>query len=99
MAYTCDLTGKRKLRGNRVSHANNKTPHFQLPNLHVKTFAIPELNLRVRLRVSRTAIRTVDKVGGLSAYLRRTPEDNLIPRLRQIKKSLAGRQFKAVSIV
>lgn len=99
MAYTCDIMGTRKLRGNRVSHANNKTPHFQVPNLHPKTFMVPELNIRVRLRVSRTALRTIDKHGGLSGYLRQADEETLIPRLKKLRKQIVSRPAAKVTIV
>ena len=69
MARRCDITGKRPLTGNRVSHANNKTKHRQLPNLQTRRFFIPELGREVKLKVSTRAIRTIDKKG-LTAFLK-----------------------------
>ena len=71
MSRTCDLTGKRRLVGNKVSHANNKTKTTQKPNLHMKKVFDPETGETVRLRLSTRAIRTLDKVGSLSKFLRK----------------------------
>ena len=70
MSRKCDLTGKRPLVGNNVSHANNKTKMRQLPNLISKKFFVSELNRDVQLRVSKSALRTIDKLG-IEAYLRK----------------------------
>ncbi len=71
MARTCDLTGKRRLVGNKVSHANNKTKMTQKPNLQMKKVYDPETGQTIRLRLSTRAIRTLDKVGSLSKFVRK----------------------------
>lgn len=71
MARACDLTQKRRLVGNKVSHANNKTKMKQQVNLHNKKVFDPETGETVRLRLSTSAIRTLDKVGSLSKFLRK----------------------------
>lgn len=71
MARTCDLTGKRRLVGNKVSHAKNRTKMTQKPNLQTKRVYDPETGETVRLRLSTSAIRTLDKVGSLSKFLRK----------------------------
>jgi len=71
MARTCDLTGKRRLVGNKVSHSNVKTKMRQEVNLHNKRVYDPETGLTVKLRLSAKAIRTLDKVGSLSKFLRK----------------------------
>ena len=63
MSRVCQLTGKRPLVGNRVSHANNKTKMRQLPNLQVKRRWVPELNEFVRVRLSMRALRGISKLG------------------------------------
>ena len=73
MARTCDLTGKRRLVANKVSHANNKTKTKKQVNLHTKKVFDPETNSVVRLRLSASAIRTLDKVGSISKYVRNNP--------------------------
>lgn len=67
MSRICDLSGKSGLVGNRVSHAKNRTKVRLLPNLHIKKFFVPELNKSVTLRVSTSAVRTINKIG-ISAY-------------------------------
>ncbi len=71
MARSCDLTGKRRLVGNKVSHAKNRTKMKQQVNLQTKRVFDPETNSTVKLRLSTSAIRTLDKVGSLSKFLRK----------------------------
>ena len=71
MARTCDLTGKRRLVGNKVSHSNMKTKKYQQVNLKSKRVFDPETGETIRLRLSTHAIRTLDKVGSLSKFLRK----------------------------
>jgi large subunit ribosomal protein L28 len=63
MARQCQVTGKRAMSGNNVSHANNKTKRRFLPNLHERRFWVPSEKRWVRLRVSSNALRTIDKNG------------------------------------
>ena len=69
MSRVCDLTGKRPITGNNVSHSNRKTKRRFLPNLHKKKFYIPELDKWVTLRVSSKALRNIDK-HGIYEYLK-----------------------------
>ena len=68
MARVCDVTGKKPMVGNNVSHANNKTKRRFLPNLQYRRFWVENENRWVRLRVSAKAIRTIDK-NGIDAVL------------------------------
>ncbi len=63
MSKTCDLTGKRPVKGNHVSHSNRKTKRHFYPNLQDKRFFVPELKKWIELRVSTASLRTIDKVG------------------------------------
>ncbi len=63
MARVCEVTGKRPLAGNNVSHANNKTRRKFLPNLLKKRFYLPEEDRWVTLKVSASALRTINKNG------------------------------------
>lgn len=63
MSRVCQVTGKRPMSGNNVSHANNKTRRRFLPNLHYHRFWVTSENRWVRLRVSSAAMRTIDKQG------------------------------------
>jgi large subunit ribosomal protein L28 len=71
MSRTCDLTGKRRLVGNKVSHSNIKSKMTQKVNLQTKRVFDPETGKTIKLRLSTRAIRTLDKVGSLSAFLRK----------------------------
>lgn len=68
MARVCQVTGKRPISGNNVSHANNKTKRRFLPNLQSRRFWVESENRYVRLRVSNAALRTIDK-NGIDAVL------------------------------
>jgi large subunit ribosomal protein L28 len=70
MSKVCDITGKRPRVGNNVSHANNKTKRMFNPNLHKKRFYIPEEDTWITLKVSTTALRTINK-NGITAVLRK----------------------------
>ena len=63
MARRCQLTGKRPLVGNKVSHAQNRTKTRQLPNLQRKRVWVPEIDGWVRVRVSARALRSIAKLG------------------------------------
>jgi large subunit ribosomal protein L28 len=63
MSRVCQVTGKRPSVGNNVSHANNKTKRRFLPNLHTHRFWLESERRFVRLRVSTTGLRTIDKLG------------------------------------
>ena len=63
MSRVCQVTGKRPMVGNNVSHANNKTRRRFLPNLHNHRFWVESENRFVRLRVSTKGMRTIDKLG------------------------------------
>jgi large subunit ribosomal protein L28 len=63
MARVCQVTGKKPIRGNHVSHANNRTRRRFLPNLQSRRFWIESENRWIRLRVSQAALRTIDKKG------------------------------------
>ncbi len=69
MSRVCELTGKRPITGNNVSHSNRRTKRRFLPNLHKKRFFIPELDKWVTLKVSSTALRSIDK-HGIYEYLK-----------------------------
>ncbi|ANN78727.1 50S ribosomal protein L28 [Bordetella flabilis] len=63
MARVCQITGKRPMVGNNVSHANNKTKRRFLPNLQSRRFWVESENRWIRLRVTTKALRTIDKKG------------------------------------
>lgn len=63
MSNVCQVTGKRPMAGNNVSHAKNRTRRRFLPNLHTKEFYVPSLGRKVKLKVSSNGLRTIDKKG------------------------------------
>lgn len=63
MSRVCQITGKRPLSGNNVSHANNKTRRRFLPNIQYRRFWLPSEKRYVRLRVSGKGLRVIDKKG------------------------------------
>jgi|APSaa5957512535_1039671.scaffolds.fasta_scaffold58072_3 large subunit ribosomal protein L28 len=88
MSNICDITGKGRLKGNRVSHANNKNRHFQQPNLQERRLFIPELGQKIKIKVSTAGLRTLDKLGGLSRFLIKAKPEKLTVKLRRIRKIL-----------
>ncbi len=77
MARVCELTGKKAMVGNNVSHAMNKTKRKFNVNLRTKRFYIPEEGRWITLRVSSTAIKTIDKKG-ISAVLKEVERNGYI---------------------
>jgi large subunit ribosomal protein L28 len=69
MSKVCELTGKRPRVGNHVSHANNKVKRRFNPNLQKKRFYIPEEDKWVTLKVSTSALKTINKLG-ISAVMK-----------------------------
>ncbi len=63
MSKVCQVTGKRPVVGNNVSHAHNKTRRRFLPNLHAHRFWVESENRFVKLRVSASGMRIIDKKG------------------------------------
>lgn len=63
MSRICQVTGKKPMLGNNVSHANNKTRRRFLPNLQYRRFWVEAENRWVSLRVSQAGLRTIDRKG------------------------------------
>ena len=63
MSRVCQVTGKKPVAGNNVSHANNRTRRRFLPNLHTHKFWVESENRWVKLRVSTKGMRIIDKHG------------------------------------
>ena len=63
MARVCQVTGKKPMVGNNISHANNKTRRRFLPNLHTHRFWVESENRFVKLRLTTKGMRIIDKVG------------------------------------
>ncbi len=63
MSRICQVTGKKPMSGNNVSHANNKTKRRFMPNLHTQRFFVPGENRWITLRVTARGIKTINKKG------------------------------------
>ena len=63
MSRVCQITGKKVVSGNNVSHSNKKTKRKFYPNLQTKKFYIPEEDKWVTLKVSTSALRNINKKG------------------------------------
>lgn len=71
MAKECELTGKKRMIGNKVSHSNIKSKTVKQVNLKSKKVYDPATGQTVRLRLSPKAIRSLDKIGSLSKMLKK----------------------------
>ena len=88
MSKRCQITGKTVMSGNNVSHANNKTKRRFLPNLNMVSLSSEKLEKSFKLKVSASALRTVDKKGGLDIFLLTTDDSLLSRNALKIKKDI-----------
>jgi large subunit ribosomal protein L28 len=88
MPRRCKLTGKVAQTGNLVSHSNHKTRTRFLPNLCSVTLISDVLQRKVRMRVSASALRTVEHRGGLDAFLLKATDAGLSRGARAIKREV-----------
>jgi large subunit ribosomal protein L28 len=95
MAWRCELTGKTRQIGNRVSHSNRKTKRRFLPNLLNVTLMSDSLGKSVRLRIAANALKSVDHRGGLDAFLVAAKDADLSPRALDLKKQVAKKHAAA----
>lgn len=95
MSRRCELTGKGPMVGNNVSHAKNRTRRRFLPNLNDTALMSESLGRTFRLRVSASALRTVDARGGLDGFLAKAKDVELSPKALKIKKDIAKAQTAA----
>ncbi len=95
MARRCDFTGKGVQSGNNVSHANNRTRRRFLPNMQKASLLSDALGETIQLRLSTRAIRTIEKRGGLDAYLLSTPAAKLGKKARVLRRRVQKAQESA----
>lgn len=94
MSRRCQFTGKGVQTGNNVSHANNKTRRRFLPNLQEASLLSDVLGTTVRLRLSTSAMRTIEHNGGLDTFLLETPDRKLPEEALVLKRRIARCQTK-----
>jgi large subunit ribosomal protein L28 len=92
MSRRCELTGKKPLVGHKVSHSNIKTKRRFLPNLRNVTLISDTLGRRIRMRVSANALKTVDHRGGLDAFLLKANDDELTPRVLELRRQIVKKR-------
>ena len=87
----CALTGKKLQFGNNVSHSKRRTRRTFLPNIQKITFNSPALGCEISLKVSVRALRTVQKKGGLDAFLLTTADKDLAEEALRLKRRVLKR--------
>ncbi len=95
MSRRCELTGKGRQIGHKVSHSNRKTKRRFLPNLLNVTLLSDALGRSVRLRISANALKSVDHRGGLDAFLIAAKDSELSPRAIELKRAIAKKRSAA----
>ncbi|QOL82589.1 50S ribosomal protein L28 [Pseudooceanicola spongiae] len=92
MSRRCELTGKGPMSGNNVSHANNKTRRRFLPNLNDVSLRSEALGRTIKLKISASALRSVDHRGGLDKFLAKAKDIELSDNALKVKKEIAKLQ-------
>ena len=97
MARRCELTGKGVLTGNNVSHAHNKTRRRFMPNVQEMSLHSEVLGRAVRFKVCVSALRTIEKKGGLDAYLLGAKVSQLSLKARRVKRAVSQAMAQAAA--
>lgn len=97
MSRRCELTGKTLLVGNNVSHANNKTKRVFRPNLQVISLASDSLGQVYKLKICMSVLRTIDRTGGLDAYLVKAKDAVLSQRALRLKRQIVKKTATAAA--
>ena len=95
MSRRCELTGKGVMTGNNVSHAKNRSRRRFLPNLNNVSLASEALGRTFKFKISASALRTVDRKGGLDPFLEKAKEEELSASALKVKKDISKALLKA----
>jgi len=95
MSRRCELTGKTLQVGHNVSHANNKTKRVFRPNLQTISLASDALGHVYKLKISMSALRSVDRSGGLDAFLLNAKDESLSVRALRLKRMIVKKAAAA----
>ena len=95
MSRRCELTGKIRQIGNKVSHSNRKTKRRFLPNLLNVTLQSDVLGRSVRMRITAHALKSVDHRGGFDAFLLAAKDDELSKNALDIKRAIVKKRAEA----
>ena len=90
MSHKCEISGKSRQNGHRVSHANNKSRRRFLPNLQEVSILSDALGREVRLRISRQAQRSIDHSGGFDSFIVKLKDETLSIRARRLKRDISA---------
>ena len=88
MSKICEISGKKPMSGNNVSHANNRTKRRFIPNLQNVKLYSGTLQKYINLNITIRTMKTVEKNGGLDSYLIKTSNKNLAQTAIKIKKQI-----------
>ena len=88
MSKVCEISGKKPMSGNNVSHANNRTKRRFIPNLQNVRLYSGTLQKYINLNITIRTMKTVEKNGGLDSYLIKTSNKNLADTAIKIKKQI-----------
>jgi len=97
MSRRCELSGKNRQIGHKVSHSNRKTKRRFQPNLLNVTLMSDTLGRSVRMRVSAHAFKTVDHRGGLDAYLMKASDAELSKQALDLKRQIKKKRAEAAA--
>src|SRR5215218_2814552 len=95
MARRCSLTGKGVLTGNHVSHANNKTRRRFLPNIRSKQLFSEALGQTIRVKIAASTLRTIEKQGGIDAFLIGSATPDLDREFARLKERIRAKRAAA----
>ena len=88
MTRICELSGKKPLKGHKVSHANNKTKRRFLPGIKKVNFKSELLKRNINFNVSNSALRTVDYKGGIDKFLKSAKSYQLSKKAKKLKNKI-----------
>ena len=88
MSKVCEISGKKPMSGNNVSHANNRTKRRFIPNLQNVKLYSGTLQKYINLNITIRTMKTVEKNGGLDSYLIKTSNKNLAETAIKIKNQI-----------
>lgn len=88
MSRRCSISGKGVLSGNNVSHAKNRTRRRFLPNIQMSSMPSEALGQSIKLKLATQTIRTIEKNGGIDAYLLSTSNTKLTDEAQRLKRKI-----------
>ena len=88
MSKVCEISGKKPMTGNNVSHANNRTKRRFIPNLQNVKLYSGTLQKYINLNITIRTMKTVEKNGGLDSYIIKNSNKNLAEKAIKIKKQI-----------